>query len=373
MILTNLIKQAYGSMLKPILFKLDPEDVHDRYTSLGNILGSNFLTKNITKALFRYDNKEYLKQNVLGIDFDNPVGLSAGFDKDANLINILNDVGFSFMQVGSITLNPYKGNPKPRLVRLPKSKALVVYYGLKNLGVDKILPKLESKKDKDFKIGVSIAKTNDKSTADTVGAINDYTECFKKVVKSDTSDFYTINISCPNTFGGEPFNDAPKLEKLLKSLTKVKKTKPMFVKMPINLSWNQFNSLLEVIVKYNVEGVIIGNLDKSRNPKNIKDSLDDSVKGGISGKPTYDLSNELISKTYSKYKKKLIIIGVGGIFTANDAYEKITRGATLVQLITGMIFGGPQTIGEINKGLVKLLKRDGFNNLSEAIGTKNDG
>jgi len=373
MLLTPIIRFAYANALKPILFKFDPEDVHDRYTSFGKLLGSNFITKNITKALFRYDNDDFLSQKVLGINFKNPIGLSAGFDKNANLINILNDVGFSYMQVGSITLHPYEGNPRPRLVRLPKSKALVVYYGLKNIGVDKILPRLKKKKDKDFRISTSIAKTNNRICADTKEAVNDYTECFKKVVKADVADFYTINISCPNTFGGEPFTDVKKLDLLLVSLTKVKRDKPMFVKMAINLDWKTFDSLLSVVVKYGVEGVIIGNLDKSRDKKYIKDELSNSVKGGISGKPTWDLSNELISKTYARYKDRLVIIGVGGVFTAEDAYEKITRGATLVQLITGMIFGGPQTIGEINKGLVDLLKRDGFSNISEAIGTKNSG
>jgi len=373
MLLTSPIKVAYQHILKPILFKFDPEDIHDRYTNVGKLLGSNMLTKNITKAFFRYENDKYLKQNILGIEFANPIGLSAGFDKNANLINILGDVGFGYMQVGSITLYPYEGNPRPRLVRLPKSKALVVYYGLKNIGVDKIMPKLNKKKDENFKLGVSVAKTNNKICSDTKGAVEDYTECFKKVVEYDNSDFYTINISCPNTFGGEPFTDPEKLEKLLRSLSKIKRNKPMFVKMAINLPWKEFDDLLKVIIKYKVEGVIIGNLDKSRNKKHIKDPLDDSVKGGISGRPTWDLSNELISKTYAKYKNELVIVGVGGVFTAEDAYEKIRRGATLVQMITGMIFGGPQTIGEINKGLVRLLKIDGFSNISEAIGTKNDG
>ena len=138
--------------------------------------------------------------------------------------------------------------------------------------------------------------------------------------------------------------------------------------MPINLPWKEFKPLCEVALKYKVDGVIIGNLNKNRQDPAIIDEIPKSVQGSISGKPTEKLSNELISKTYREYKKKLIIIGAGGIFSAEDAYEKIKRGSTLVQLITGMIYQGPQLIGEINRGLVKLLEKDGYKNISQAVG-----
>lgn len=369
MILTKPIRVLYKNVLKPFYFKLDPEFVHDRMIFAGRILGSNIITKSLVSILFNYENK-MLEQEVCGIRFRNPVGLSAGFDKDANLVSILPSVGFGFMEVGSVTLNSYEGNPKPRLVRLKKSKGLIVNYGLKNIGVDKIISKLQNSKSKnrDFKIAISIAKTNSKETVDPNLGVLDYYECQKMLLESNSGDFYVINISCPNAFGGEPFTTSERLNMLLEKLMSLDISKPIFVKMPINLLWEDFKKLLEVIVKYNIQGVVIGNLTKVRDPNLIKDEILENTKGGISGKPTEDLCNNLISKTRKAYKDRLVIIGVGGIFSAQDAYEKIKRGASLVELITGMIFEGPQLIGEINKGLVELLKKDGFNNIQEAIG-----
>lgn len=363
----SLIGKTYRFVLKPYLFQFDPENTHDLFTNFGNFLGKNRITKSLTKNLFYYQN-DSLSQKVCGITFKNPVGLAAGFDKDANLVNILPDVSFGFMHVGSVTLKPYGGNPKPRLYRLPKSKGLVVYYGLKNIGVKKIIEKLKDFSHSSFPLGISIAKTNCNDTASTKGGIEDYYQCMKELIKSGIGDFYTINISCPNTFGGEPFTTSDRLNALLKKITTLNIDKPIFAKMPINLNWRDFKKLLDVIVKYKLDGVIIGNLTKTKDKKLIKDAIPANVKGGISGKPTEKLNNDLILKTYKDYKNKLIIIGVGGIFSASDAYEKIKRGATLVQLITGMVFEGPQLIGEINKELVELLKKDGYENISEAIG-----
>lgn len=368
MLLTNIFSYTYIKALKPLLFTQDPEFVHDRFTDIGSLLGRFEGTREITSMLF--DHKpDSIKQTIKGITFKSPVGLSAGFDKDANLMDILSSLGFGFTQVGTVTLHPYKGNPKPRLYRLPESKGIVVYYGLKNMGVMKIIEKVKQRKNKKFPISISIGKTNSDQTCTTDAGIADYKACLEEVIKADIGNFYTINISCPNTFGGEPFTTPAKLEALMKELKKTKYKKPLFVKMPINLAWKQFDGLLQTLVKYKVDGVIIGNLNKNYNDPLIKDSIPDTIKGGISGKPTELLSNNLIEKTYRKYKNKLVIVGVGGIFSAEDAYEKIKRGASLVQLITGMIYQGPQLIGEINKGLDELLKKDGYRNISEAVGT----
>lgn len=347
----------------------DPEFVHDRILLLGNIMGSNSFFRWILRSTFRYDNPK-LETEVCGVKFKNPIGLSAGFDKDGKLVSSLRDVGFGFMQVGSVTSDSYEGNPKPRLVRLKKSKALVVYYGLKNEGKEMILKRLKKKFiPKDFRISISIAKTNSDKTCTEESGVVDYFDTYKYFNENEFGDFYTINISCPNTFGGEPFTTAPKLEALLKKLREVESSKPLFIKMPLELSWNDFKSLLDVAVKYKVDGVIIANLVKDRkNNKFIKDEISDEVKGGISGVPTRELANEKIRMTYKEYGEKLKIVGVGGIFSAEDAYEKIKLGASLVQLITGMIYEGPQLIGEINRGLVKLLEGDGFVSIGEAVG-----
>lgn len=364
-----IVGTVYKFLLRPILFLLDPETVHDLIAQTGSFLGKFWITKFLTRKLFSFQDTK-LSQTISGITFRNPVGLSAGFDKDANLVNILPDVGFGYMQVGTVTLKPYKGNPKPRLVRLPKSKGIIVNYGLKNIGITKVIAKLKKRKEQKFPLSISVGKTNSPQTAKDRAGINDYSSCLNKIIKSGIGDFYTINISCPNTFGGEPFTTPSKLTKLLKKLYSLEIDKPLFIKMPINDEWPEFKRLLEVAIKFRVTGVIIGNLNKDHKDASIKDSIPSTIKGGVSGKPTWKLSNGLISKTYKAYGKKLVIVGVGGVFSANDAYEKIKKGASLVQLITGMIYEGPQLIGEINRGVSDLLKKDGFENISEAIGKK---
>ncbi len=367
MITHKILGASYRKIIKPMFFKFDPEFIHNRISVLGGILGSNSVTKFLTRKLFRYDHPSLI-QFVKNAEFKNPVGLSAGFDKDAHLVHILPEVGFGHMEIGSITYKPYAGNPGTRLFRLPKSKALVVYYGLKNIGVDKILAKLKKYKAKNTVLGISIAKTNDSSTSTLEGGIEDYYQCFRNVVESGIGTYYTINISCPNTFGGEPFTTKDKLDALLTKLAEIKTDKIKFIKMPINLDLHEFDELLQVAIKHKIDGVVIGNLNKDHKSETIKDIIPQDIKGGISGKPTWELSNRLIEYTYKNYKDKLIIVGVGGIFSAEDAYTKIKLGATLVQLITGMIYQGPQLIGEINKGLVELLKNDGYTNISQAIG-----
>lgn len=358
----------YRNILKRIFFKFDPELVHDKMLATGKILARFRLTRAFTSLMFNYENK-ILEQKIAGLTFRNPVGLSAGFDKNAAAIDIFPSVGFGHMEIGSVTMHSYAGNPKPRLFRLPKSKALVVYFGLKNDGVEKIAPKINSSKQKKSVVGVSVAKTNCDLTATVEGGVKDYVDCLTFLEKNKTGDYYTLNISCPNTFGGEPFTTPETLERLLSEVHKLHIKKPVFVKMPINLPINEFDALLQICEKYKITGVIIGNLTKVRDPKLIKDVIPEHVKGGISGKPTETLNNELISYTYKHYQGKFIIIGVGGIFSAEDAYEKIKRGANLLQLITGMIYQGPQLIAEINTGLVKLLQRDGYKHVAEAVGT----
>ncbi|MEK7528545.1 MAG: quinone-dependent dihydroorotate dehydrogenase [Patescibacteria group bacterium] len=357
----------YRLITKPIFFLQDPENVHDRMLRFGAFLGRHTLTRAVTRLFFDYRNKS-LEQNILGINFKNPVGLAAGFDKDACLTDILPSVGFGFAEVGSITGRPCEGNPKPRLWRLKKSQSLVVNYGLKNEGCEKISARLRTKKF-EIPVGVSVAKTNCKETAETGCGIDDYAVAFSSV--ADIASFITINISCPNAFGGEPFTSAERLEKLLARLDGVPMTRPVFLKLPADIESSSVDATLDIISRHRVHGFVICNLTKKRDNPMILDS-NVPVMGSISGPVMRERSNELISYVYGKVGKKYVIIGTGGIFTAEDAYEKILRGASLVQLITGMIYQGPQVISEINRGLVRLLNRDGYRTIGSAIGTKID-
>lgn len=365
---------VYKNILKRIFFMIDPEKVHDGMTKTGHALGTNIITKKITAGLFSYAN-EKLEQDILGIHFANPIGLAAGFDKDAELTDILSEVGFGFAEVGSITGEPCEGNPKPRLWRLKESKSLVIYYGLKNPGCEAVAKKLKNIRQRrtslwlekfQIPIGVSIAKTNCQATADMEVGAKDYLKAYKTM--QNVSSYITVNISCPNAFGGQPFTDKKSLEYLLNTLSQVPKTKPMFIKMSPDLSEPELDDIIELAEKYNVDGFISSNLTKNRDNVKIKNAVPD--RGGMSGKVVEDLSNEMIRRIYKKTGGKKIIIGCGGVFSAEDAYFKIQAGASLIQMITGMIFEGPQIISDINLGLVKLLERDGFKNISEAVGSK---
>lgn len=356
----------YTKLFKPVFFLFDPEDTHNFMTRIGVFLGKYALTRRLTAFFFSFSDPA-LRQNILRIDFPNPVGLAAGFDKDALLTDILPQVGFGFMELGSITGEPSKGNDRPRLWRLKKSRALVINYGLKNEGSEKISKKL---RDKKFKIpaGTSIAKTNNREACETENGIKDYVKAFRQFTR--IGQYFTINISCPNAFGGEPFTDPAKLEGLLSAIDKIPTEKPIFLKISPDLSEKQVDDILKVCERHRIHGFICSNLTKNRNNPKI---LDENVpaKGGISGKVVEDLSNSQIKFIYGKTKGRYIIIGCGGVFSAEDAYKKIKAGASLIQLITGMIFEGPQLIGEINRGLVELLKKDGFKNINEAIGAGN--
>ncbi|PIZ47631.1 quinone-dependent dihydroorotate dehydrogenase [candidate division WWE3 bacterium CG_4_9_14_3_um_filter_41_6] len=358
----------YKAIVKPLLFQFDPETVHDNFLRIGDFLGKSKLTKLKTRLLFCVSNS-LLTQRIDGITFNNPVGLSAGFDKDAALVNILPDIGFGFAQIGSVTANAYEGNPKPRLIRLKKSRGILVNYGLKNIGVDAIVAKFNSKyPSPQIPISISVAKTNCKDVVTPKQGIDDYVTSLEKLTQNNVGSLYTINISCPNTFGGEPFTTPQILEQLLSSIDTLEIPKPVWIKMPISILNEEFLSLCEVAKQHRISGLVIGNLQKDRTDQSIIDVINPDQKGGISGKPTWNRSNELISLTYTTYHDRFVIIGCGGIFSAQDAYVKIKNGASLVQLITGMIFMGPQLIGQINQGLLTLIKKDGYTNISQAIG-----
>jgi dihydroorotate dehydrogenase len=389
----------YAKILKPFFFKHDPEVVHDRMTAFGKVLGKTAITRAAVRSMFGYSDPKLI-QNILGITFRNPVGLSAGFDKNAELIDIIPSVGFGFMEVGSITGEPCEGNPKPRLWRLPKSKGLVVYYGLRNDGSKVIATRLSQRLAKRgsfaIPVGTSVAMTNCSANEDITAAVRDYVKAFTAL--ADIGQYTTINISCPNTSGGQPFVEPANLEALLTAIdaavgeiekkekmakksvksatSKSARSKPIFVKLSPDMTMEQVDKLLDIVHRHRVDGIICTNLTKKRGNEKILDPLPE--KGGVSGKPVEGLSNDLISHIYQreemrekdlpKGKKKLIVIGTGGIFTAEDAYRKIRLGASLVQMITGMVFEGPQVVSDINIGISNLLARDGFVNISEAVG-----
>jgi len=348
--LKNSIIATLYQPFKKFMFLFDAEDVHDSHTKAGKILGNYSWAKTLTAWVFKYKTPLTTKK-IDGITFPNPIGLAAGFDYNGELTQILPSVGFGYQMIGTVTYEPYKGNKKPRLGRFPNSKSLLVNKGLKSLGAIAIAKKLTGLKF-EHPVGISIGATN-KNFESTKDQLLDIINSFKTFEKSKVKhSFYELNISCPNTFGGEPFTNPKRLEFLLKALSKISISRPVYIKMPIDQSVDDTMSLLEVASKYSyINGVNIGNLAKDRkNADMTKEDLEkwQTMKGNLSGKPTFKKSNQLIKAAKNKFKDRFTIIGTGGIFSPNDAMTKMNAGADLVQLISGMIFEGPQLMGLIN-------------------------
>lgn len=364
---------GYRHVAKPVLFMHAPDVVHNKMLALSGRVQKHPAALALLHSAWAYSNPAMLSQELHGITFKNPIGLSAGFDKNFELPPLLKAIGFGFMEGGSLTYYPCAGNPRPWYYRLPASQSLVVHAGLGNQGVAASMRRLSEYSTAifaDFPLNISVAKTNSPKAATDAEAINDYIGSLRVIRAAKQGQMITLNISCPNTYGGEPFTTPERLERLLARVDKMNLKQPIFIKMPCDLSWKEFKKLLEVADKHAIAGVTVSNLAKSRIQLHLKDELPDTIKGGLSGKPTWEKSNRLIRNTYRAFGKRFTIIGVGGVFSAEDAYTKITLGASLVELITGMVFEGPQLIGSINRGLVALLERDGYKNVSEAVGSR---
>ena len=360
----------YRWIVRPLIFLWEAEKAHNKLKQFGLLLSSNALGRGLLKLLFYYQHKS-LNTTVDGVNYDNPVGLSAGFDKDGELTDAYPLIGFGFAELGSFTGDVCSGNPGVgrRLFRLVKSKSILVWYGLNNQGAEAIAKRLKNKKFK-IPIGISAAKTNNSAEFDLQNSIDDYLKTVNEF--KEIGSYYTINISCPNTQDGEPFVDKQNLNALLKALDKVKQdTKPVYVKLAADLALDEIDLIVDACMKYKVDGVVLTNLTKpSESDEYLKSELTFD-KGALSGLPVQRISTNVVRHVYQKTRGKLTIIGVGGVFNADDAYEKITSGANLIEMITGMIFEGPQVIGEINRGLVDLLKKDGFSSIEQAVGSRN--
>ncbi len=361
---------TYRNIFKRILFLFPADWVHSSIVRLGVIAQYLPGILPLMRWMFAYRDRR-LQTDLAGLKLLNPVGLSAGFDKEVALPKLMRAVGFGLAEVGSITAKQYSGNPRPWYLRLPKTKSLVVNSGLRSSGVQKIADKVDHKKLhklQDFVINTSVAKTNHSGQESLQEGVQDYLTTLQRLEKSDWPSFYTINISCPNTMAGEPFNQPKNLQKLLKGIDDLNLKRPVFLKLPIDLSWPKTKQLIDVAAKSSVVGLTIGNLAKDRKLIHPEDHLDLKQRGNLSGKPCFQASNQLIQKTRQTYKDRFLIIGVGGIFTAEDAYRKIRLGANAVEMITGLVYQGPAVVGEINRGLADLLEKDGFKSISEAVG-----
>lgn len=363
-----IIHQGYRIAVKPVLFMMDPETVHRRVTEIGQWLGRSRIARWKFACLFR---RKYpsLVSTVAGVAFDTPIGLAAGFDYEARLPQILPSLGFGFGTVGTLTHRPYGGNPGPMLGRLPQSRSLMVNKGFKNDGVGPTLARWQGTTFA-YPVGVSIGKTNDPTIATQADAVADVVAGFRDAEASGVAfAYYELNISCPNLAGSVEFYAPEHLDGLLTAISVLRLSRPIFIKMPISKTDQEIEAMLDVIVQHSIAGVIFGNLQRDRHhPALVPQEVQRFSVGNFSGAPCRERSDELIGLAYRRAGQRLAIIGCGGVFSAQDAYRKIRLGASLVQLITGLIFEGPQLVAQINHELARLLARDGYQMITQARG-----
>jgi len=335
----------YKSIIRPILFQFDPEKVHHFTFKLIRFLNKLGLG-GLFKSLYKVNDKR-LEREVFGLKFPNPVGLAAGFDKDAKLYKELSNLGFGFIEIGTVTPKPQPGNPKKRLFRLQSDSAIINRMGFNNGGVEEAVERLKT--NKNVLIGGNIGKN--KVTANDE-AVTDYEICFEALF--DYVDYFVVNVSSPNTPNLRALQDKEPLTRLLQTLQDKNdlqsKRKPILLKIAPDLTDEQLLDIIEIVSETKIDGVIATNTTINR------DGLVSEKKaemGGLSGKPLTHRSTEVIRFLSEKSNKAFPIIGVGGIHSANDALEKLEAGASLIQLYTGFIYEGPQLIKDINKAILR--------------------
>ena len=359
----------YKKIIKPILFLFPPDFIHSTTVRAGRVVQVLPPVRWILRKWWAYSDAR-LNQSILDIDFANPIGLSAGFDKNVQLTPLMSSVGFGFETGGSVTLGERKGNARPWFYRLPKTQSLVVHAGLANRGIvngEATIIK-NSRRSKNLPLFISVAIVAKTSKETCQDAIIDAKNTILYILQHSLAKAIEINISCPNAGDEQPFTNPKMLDELLTELDKIERSLPFLIKMPQVSSLKEFDALLRIVDRHNIQGLTIANLVKDRSSVKLLEELPEDVKGGLSGAPTRKVSTAMVHYAYKKYAQRFTIIGVGGVFSAEHAYEKIRAGASLVGMITGVIFEGPQVVGKINKGLIKLLDEDGFMSITEAIG-----
>lgn len=353
----------YKNLIRPIMFGLDAETAHEigiKSLRLGLATG---IAQRV--AADRYQSS-LGPCEVFGLRFDNPLGVAAGFDKNGIVVNQLAALGFGFVEVGTVTLHPQKGNEKPRMFRLPEDRALINRLGFNNDGAEAVTSRLKDL-ERRCVVGVNIGKNKDVPNED---AVENYLAVFDLV--HPVADYITVNISSPNTPNLRDLQHGENLEELLGTVTDRNRakqnSKPILVKIAPDLRESDIESIVDTCLRKGIAGIIATNTTISRDGLKTRE-VERFGAGGLSGRPLTARSNEVISKIYRNSKGKLPIIGVGGIFTPEDAFDKIAVGASLLQAYTGFVYGGPAFASDINAGLAQLLKDRGFSSIDDAIGS----
>lgn len=360
----------YKSLVRPLLFRKDPEKSHEQILALLSHLEFLYGTLN---DFYKVDD-DRLKVRIGPLTFPNPVGLAAGFDKNAVAPKTLSAFGFGFMEIGAVTAQAQPGNPKPRLYRLPEDHALINRLGFNNEGAEAIALKLERLRARgatpEVPLGINIGRTRIVETKD---AVMDFLLAFDKLFPH--GDFFSLNVSSPNTPNLRDLQEKALLRELLAAVQEKNRAlatrakidpKPVFVKIAPDIEFSQVDEIIEVVAAVKLTGIVATNATAY-----MREGLKSPAArepGGLSGRPITRMVTAFISHIYRATQGRLPVIGVGGIFNAQDAYDKIKAGAGAVQIYTGWVYEGPGAVKRINRGLLSLLERDGLKHLSEAVG-----
>jgi dihydroorotate dehydrogenase len=338
----------YKTLIRPFFFKFDPEKVHEFTFAMLKNLFRIPLVKSLVRSFFVIEDKR-LGRELMGIKFKNPVGLAAGFDKNAVLFDEFSNYGFGFVEIGTVTPKPQPGNEKKRIFRLPEDGGLINRMGFNNEGVDAVVSRLKKRRT-DIIIGGNIGKNK---TTPNEDAVSDYLICFEKLF--DFVDYFVVNVSSPNTPDLRALQDKEPLTRLLNALQEANRKrpvqKPVLLKIAPDLSNDQLMDIIDIVKSTQIAGIIATNTTLSREGLS---SVHKNETGGLSGKPLTQRSTEVIRFLAERSNKAFIIIGVGGIHSDEDAIEKLRAGADLIQIYTGFVYEGPSLVKRINTGLLRL-------------------
>jgi dihydroorotate dehydrogenase len=372
-----MLNQIYQQTLRRLLFALDPEVAHKSAIALCKSISDSAFLQTAIGNICAYKQHDRLRQKLWEIDFTNPVGLAAGFDKDAIAPNAWASLGFGFAEMGSITYHAQPGNPKPRLFRLKSDRAVLNRMGFNNHGAVAVADYLRNyQAAHPFALGAPLGINLGKSKITPLDeAAQDYLESFKLL--KDFGDYFVINVSSPNTPGLRDLQAVDQLKGILTAMQfENANSKPLLVKIAPDLADDDIREVVNLCQSHQVSGIIATNTSISRHnlqttilPTTGKPVTEEA--GGISGQPLRLRSTEVIRLIYQATDGKLPIVGVGGIFNADDAWEKITAGASLIQIYTGLIYEGPLVVRQILEGLVQKLDEVGLDNISQAVGIAN--
>jgi dihydroorotate dehydrogenase (fumarate)/dihydroorotate dehydrogenase len=364
---------VYESLIRPVLFRFDPERAHNLAQRWCEIGGRSLLARQIAGYFCGFADAR-VRLTVAGLDFANPLGLAAGFDKNGRAVHMLGAFGFGHVEIGSVSAFPSPGNPPPRLFRIPQDRGIIVYYGVPNEGAEAVARRLRGQRFA-VPLGINLVKTNDPARpAVEPDVYEDYARALQLLQES--ADYLVLNLSCPNSPGDRDFlDDLPKIHKLLARLAECSPRRPVFLKLKPTKDTGRLREIVAIADEFPYVAGFAINLPSGK-PAELKlttpRAVLEKMPGAVGGKPVEEFINGILAALYqiTGPRSRYALLAAGGVFTAEDAYRKIRLGASLVQLYTGLVYRGPRIVKEILAGLVRLLARDGFATIAQAVGAE---